>query len=111
MKTFLKEIQNSFDFLELEVDEETFSIMLVWLFDLWGRSRCKLITPEINLCNNGSIDISFRNKNGYRALINFHKPMKVTFYGDNGEGNDIIPFDKKNTLIDLEEWVLKNLTI
>ena len=65
--------------------------------------------PEVNLCPDRSIDISWRF-NEYRLLINVNE-KRVGWYGDNGKNIKIIKGEQNNFQKNdsLYEWINTNL--
>lgn len=65
--------------------------------------------PEVNLCPDGSIDVSWRF-NKYRLLINVNE-KRVGWYGDNEENLKIIKGEQDNSQKNdsLYEWINSNL--
>lgn len=120
MREILQEIKNSFRLLSLEkgwdegsaepMNHKAYSRALEFVFKLIntvGETEC----PEINLCSDGSVDVSFRSNNKSSLLINF-KEETIIWYGD--DGNDGEKINHKQTELyneDLFNWIKDKLLI
>lgn len=114
MKELLEEIKQSFNLLSLKegwddedalpMNEKAYSRALELLFRLINEIG-SFETPDINLCNDGSVDISFSNENKPHLLINV-KDYMISWYGCDSLGKNQIN-DNQTKLFNEElfNWV------
>lgn len=126
LKPIYDEIENSKELLLLEEDwdgmgakapnkeiyDASIDFLMMYIHHLASR-RVFIETPEINLCPNQSIDLSWRAKNA-RMLINIRKDeqsvIKAFYYGDNIDNlNPIQGSVELDSVTYLAMWMQDNL--
>jgi hypothetical protein len=100
MNDLLKEMQASYNILQLEKDwdedgalaisEIAFNNALLFLHVLFKKSGNLILAPDINPVCNGGVDIAWRNKNGFRLLLHFTPKNTVSWFGDNGRDKNVV---------------------
>lgn len=117
MKPIFKEIRKSFDLFSkqenwdddgaLAINEKAYSRSIEFLMRLINKIGNNIQKPMISLCNDGSIDICWREEKIIRLLVNVGE-NKFCWYGDNydtdiTEGKQIECYNE-----DLEKWIEKH---
>jgi hypothetical protein len=94
----IDEIISSLEFLNFgEVSTNVYDTSIKFLIDsslsIYNKNGLVISTPEINLCRDGSIDLSWRKEN-VRLLVNIKENsegiLKITYYGDINKGDETI---------------------
>lgn len=132
MNPILKEIKNSFDYLDYKdnwdeegakpVNEKCFVEAINFLL-YFINHNINIVTPHISPLNDGTIDIHFvvgeqKDINSTHLLINFNENY-FTYYGEVGENKHVINESTENAYghgyarvqTILNNWVLTHLTI
>ncbi len=117
-KNIIDEIKTSEDFLNCEIKnkKDLYESTIKFLIDssllIYNKIGLVISAPEINLCRDNSIDLSWRKEN-IRLLVNVkenkNNEFVISYYGDVNKGFEII---KGSSLInnypqDLIIWMEK----